>query len=232
MKKSIYILLVILAFNFQTVLSQSQMMIDANTVIKDKEGNKVELMKFMSLMQSGEWMVDEKKDKNGNDFLQLRKATKDEKVAMNEMVHNQDGSNELIGTKAPTYTMKDLNGNSITSENTKGKIVVLNFWFAKCKPCIMEIPELNEVYKKYKNNKNVVFASITFDSKDTVNTFLKKHPLQYPVVPNNMAIIGDFGVNSYPTNIIIDKEGNYSNIITGGFPEIGKTIENSIDKAL
>jgi len=86
--------------------------------------------------------------------------------------------------------------------------------------------------KSIKNNKNVVFASITFDSEDVVSTFLKKYPLKYPVVANSMGIIIDFGINSYPTNIIIDKEGNYANIISGGFPEIGKAIENSIEKVL
>jgi len=56
-----------------------------------------------------------------------------------------------------------------------------NFWFIACKPCIAEIPELNEIHDKYKNNKDVVFASITFDKKDKVEKFLKNTPIKYAV---------------------------------------------------
>lgn len=38
-----------------------------------------------------------------------------------------------------------------------GKIVVMNFWYSKCLPCIKEIPELNKIVAEYKDNKNIVF---------------------------------------------------------------------------
>ena len=149
-----------------------------------------------------------------------------------QMSSDFEASSELIGTKVPDFKITDAKGNTITSENTKGKIVVLNFWFTTCKPCIMEIPELNTVYEKYKNNKDVVFASVTFNTQEEVDTFLIKYPLKYPVFSNSETVISNFKVNSYPTNIIIDKQGQYSDVINGGFPEIGNHIEQAIEKAL
>lgn len=209
-----------------------QIMINENTIIKDEKGKKVDMMTFMNLMNSGEWMVDPKKDNNGNDYMQLRKATESEKVMIKQMSMEEEATSKLVGTKAPSFKMTDTEGNLITSENTKGKVVVLNFWFTTCKPCIMEIPELNSVYEKYKSNKNVVFASITFNKKEAVKSFLLKHPLKYPVVSNSKNTINTFGISGYPTNIVIDKKGNYSDITNGGFPEIGKHIEKTIEKAL
>ncbi len=143
-----------------------------------------------------------------------------------------NSNSDLIGKRAPDFRMKDINGNLISSKNTKGKIVVFNFWFAACKPCIKEIPELNEVYEKYKADTNVVFASITFDKLDRVNTFLKKHPIQYPVVADAKDICDVFKTTGYPTNIVIDKRGNYFEYITGGFSQIGHQISSSIQNAL
>lgn len=128
--------------------------------------------------------------------------------------------------------MKDSKGNHISSENTKGKVVVLNFWLAACKPCIAEIPELNEVYEKYKNDTNVVFVSITFEKQEKVETFLTKHPIKYPVVSDSKEMCELFKISGYPTNIVIDKNGNYYDYISGGFTQIGHQISNSIQNAL
>ncbi|PCH98896.1 MAG: hypothetical protein COB85_00930, partial [Bacteroidetes bacterium] len=138
-----------------------------------------------------------------------------------------NNNSDLIGKRVPDFSMKDINGNLISSNDTKGKVVVLNFWFAACKPCIKEIPELNEVYEKYKADTNVVFASITFDKLDRVTTFLKKYPIQYPVVADAKDICNVFKTTGYPTNIVIDKKGNYFEYITGGFSQIGHQISSS-----
>ena len=209
--------------------TEDSITIDQNTLIKDESGNKVEIFKLIELMDSGEWSMDPVKDKDGKLlYMQLRKATEEEKKEMEV----RPNSSEIIGKRAPDFKMTDINGNEISSETTKGKVVVLNFWFVSCKPCIAEIPELNEVYKTYKNNSDVVFASITFDKKEKVDVFLEKYPLQYPVVSDAKEICTLFNTSGYPTNLVIDKNGNFYDYISGGFPQIGHQISNSIQNAL
>ena len=233
MKRSLIISLIMLLFlnhnGYSQDPSEDSITIDQNTLIKDESGNKVEIFKLIELMDSGEWSMDPVKDKDGKLlYMQMRKATEEEKKEMEV----RPNSSEIIGKRAPDFKMTDLNGNEISSETTKGKVVVLNFWFVSCKPCIAEIPELNEVYKTYKNNSDVVFASITFDKKEKVDVFLKKHPLQYPVVSDAKEICTLFNTSGYPTNLVIDKNGNFYDYISGGFPEIGHQISNSIQSAL
>ena len=233
MTRSLIISLIMLLFlnhnGYSQDPSEDSITIDQNTLIKDESGNKVEIFKLIELMDSGEWSMDPVKDKDGKLlYMQMRKATEEEKKEMEV----RPNSSEIIGKRAPDFKMTDLNGNEISSETTKGKVVVLNFWFVSCKPCIAEIPELNEVYKTYKNNSDVVFASITFDKKEKVDVFLKKHPLQYPVVSDAKEICTLFNTSGYPTNLVIDKNGNFYDYISGGFPEIGHQISNSIQSAL
>jgi len=237
MKRTIFVLLTFLLISFQYGYSQEipedAIMIDENTIIKDTKGNKVDMPKFMELMNSGEWTMDPVKDDKGNLlYIQLRKATEEEKKMMASGMPMDGNNSDLLGEKSPDFSMVDINGNHISTENTKGKVVVLNFWFTSCKPCMAEIPELNEVYNKYKNDANVVFASITFDKKEKVDAFLKKYPIKYPVISDAKNICDLFKVSGYPTNIVIDKKGNYFDHISGGFPKIGHQISNSIQKAL
>lgn len=236
MKRTLFFILTALLISFQYGYSQEipegAVMIDENTVIKDESGNKVEMFKLMELMNSGEWTMDPVNDEEGNLlYMQLRKATEEEKKMMLEMT-TSGNSSDLIGKSVPSFVMKDSNGNLISAENSKGKVVVLNFWFAACKPCIAEIPELNEVYEKYKNDTNVVFASITFEKQEKVDVFLTKHPIKYPLVSDKKEICDLFKISGYPTNIVIDKNGNYYDHISGGFPQIGHQISNSIQNAL
>ena len=210
-----------------------ELIINESTVIKDIKGEEIDLFKFMDLMNSGEWMADPVMDSDGKtNYIQLRKATEEEKKMMMEGIASTASADALIGQKAPEFELNDIEGNRIRPEAMKGKVVVLNFWFAACKPCIAEIPDLNEVYDTYKDHPDVIFAAITFDDKDTVHSFLKEHPLKYPVVANAMNLNKTFKVASYPTNIVIDRQGNYIDRSIGGFPNIGNHITKTIQTAL
>ncbi|MGK0324190.1 MAG: thiol-disulfide isomerase/thioredoxin, partial [Psychroserpens sp.] len=63
--------------------------------------------------------------------------------------------------------LEDIEGNSHTLESLKGKVVVINFWFINCKPCVAEIPDLNKLKAKF-NNKDAVFVAIALDSKPSL----------------------------------------------------------------
>lgn len=109
------------------------------------------------------------------------------------------------GTVLKELNFKDIDGNSFTLDSLKGKVLVLNFWFTTCRPCVEEIPDLNRIQEKFKD-KDVEFFAITFDSKKKLEDFAKKKLFNFTVVPNSMNVIRQFYVNSYPTTIIIDKD--------------------------
>lgn len=230
--KKLYILFVIILFAIQFTDAQRKLRINETTIIKNEKGELINFKQFSEKVKSGEFTIQQKKDDKGNDFIQLIKSSPEQKRQMLAMMQNRLGKSDYVGKKAPDFSFTDIDGNLINSETTKGKVVVMNFWFAACKPCINEIPELNEIYEKYKNNKDVVFASVTFERKKKIEKFEERYPISYPVVGEAKSELYKFNVSSYPTNLIIDKNGKYSYYISGGFDGIGKQIENAIEETL
>ena len=88
------------------------------------------------------------------------------------------------------------------------------------------------VYDKYKDNPDVVFASITFENTKKAKSFIKEHSLKYPVVANAKKTCDLFKIKGFPTNIIINKKGKYSDYLIGGNPHIGQQLSKSIKIAL
>lgn len=176
------------------------------TLYKDEKGKIISYYEFKAATHSGKFIGGGKKDKEtGVFFMQLRKPNERDKQ---RKIHDE-WRKKVIGTPAPKFEIIDMEGNIISSENTKDKVVFLNFWFTTCAPCIREIPELNKIYQKYKDNSEVVFASVCRDNQERVTPFLKKHPIHMPISTVSKSNIDIFNVDGFPTNVIIDKKGNY-----------------------
>lgn len=233
MKKNILLLLVCI-FSFSSkILAQEppqSIQINSQTIIKNPEGNKVALQDFMALMDSKEWTIEPRVDDTGSQYIQLIKLSKEEQQNMVAMQSQEEKS--FNGITVPYFNMIDRDGNVIKTDNTKGKVVVFNFWFASCPPCIAEIPELNEVYEKYKNNEDIVFAAITFEKEDKIAKFQKRFHLKYPIVAQQGAFSQEISRGAYPTNVIIKRDGTVQEYISGGMRGIGAQIEAAIDAAL
>jgi thiol-disulfide isomerase/thioredoxin len=85
-------------------------------------------------------------------------------------------------------------------------VIVMNFWFINCKPCVAEIPDLNEIVDAF-SGKKVKFLAITFDPKDKVKEFLKDIQFQYEIAYSARDIIQNYEVESFPTHVIIKQDG-------------------------
>ena len=169
-----------------------------------------------------------------NDFFEIKEEYK--KVKMEDLQKELGAIPPPVSDKlkpeeaAPVFVKNDLNEKLVNLSEFEGSVVVINFWFTGCKPCVMEIPELNKVVNIYKN-KNVKFVAITFDANDVVAKFLKKHPFEYQIIPAAHDIIQSYGVSVFPTHVIIGKDGNIARSIIGGM-NIMEELSNTIDELL
>ena len=99
----------------------------------------------------------------------------------------------------------------------KGKVVFLNFWATWCKPCEEEMPSMQRLYERYKNQGLVVLA-ISADTGGAVQVapYLKKHNLTFPVGLDPKASVASlYGVWAVPSTFIIDKRGNRAYFANG-----------------
>ena len=109
----------------------------------------------------------------------------------------------------PRFQATTLDGRQVDSRALKGKVVVLNFWFIACKPCIMEMPELNELVETFSKDTNVVFLAPALDGPAALKPFLLEKEFRYQVIPAARTLAKEtFLVNSYPTHLVADKKGN------------------------
>ena len=202
----------------------------------DEQFQKINPADFMKIMMSSEYIpepyLDEKKMVKA--FV-LRKATPEEKAMMAKMQQGGMGmeqeKNELIGTKATDFNLKDLKGKTHLLSELKGKVVVLNFWFVECKPCIMEMPELNELVEEFKE-KNIVFLAIALNDKNQLKKFLKTTDFNYKVVANGQTSADSYGVKGFPTNVIIDQNGIIHYVSTGIGPNNKENLQKAINELL
>jgi peroxiredoxin len=185
-----------------------QVRFSSNIDMFDAEGNKIKDDQINNLMTSGHFMPIIFANKaHKPKAIVFRKATDEEKQQMKAILEGQDPNQDFVpGLMAEDFTTEDINGNTIKLSDLKGKIVVINFWFSHCQPCVAEMPELNKLVEKYKS-KDIVFISITFDDKEKVEKFLSNTKFNYTPIVGAMTIIQKYNVNSFPSNLIIDKKG-------------------------
>lgn len=93
---------------------------------------------------------------------------------------------------------------------------MLNLWGTFCKPCILEMPELNSVKQSYAE-KEVVFVSMSPEDKPIIKKFLKKHEFDFIILPGSARYMMNFG-NSLPQTILIDKAGIVRVVHNGTMP--------------
>jgi len=132
-----------------------------------------------------------------------------------------------------SFTSKLDTGAKITSADLKGKVYVVNFWYAGCAPCNAEAPRLNSVYKKY--GDTVGFLGVnTYDQAATAQTFEQAHDVKYPsAIDTNTAAI-QYAFSSYvppsavPTTLVLDKQGRVAARVTGEL-DAASILETLID---
>ncbi len=110
----------------------------------------------------------------------------------------------------------DLNGNKLSLNDTKGKVVFINFWATWCGPCIAEMPTIQTLYNKFKNRTDVVFAIIEVEgNKKKTESFIAKRKLDLPIYFAEGTIPHDLFDGILPSTVILDKQGNIAHRTLG-----------------
>lgn len=103
---------------------------------------------------------------------------------------------------------------SVTSfSDYKGKLLVINFWYINCGPCIAEMPYLNDLVNQYQN-ENVNFLALSFDTSQDIKSFLEKTEFKYEHGSISRSLMYDFTPVA-PGHFIVDSEGIIRDIIVG-----------------
>ena len=106
------------------------------------------------------------------------------------------------------FKLKDLNGKMVGLSDYRGKIVFLNFWTTWCPTCRVEMPSMEKLHQKFKNQD---FAMVTInlqESASQVKRFFKEYKLTFTALLDSDGEVGiRFRINAIPTTYILDKDG-------------------------
>ena len=106
-----------------------------------------------------------------------------------------------------------IDGSVKSFSDYKGKLLVINFWYINCGPCIIEMPYLNDLVNKYQN-EDVQFLALSFDTVLDIKSFLQKTEFIYEHGSISRSLMYDFTPVS-PGHFIVDKDGIIRDIIIG-----------------
>lgn len=136
------------------------------------------------------------------------------KATINQIGFDASKNFGMEGKAFPKFSFKDLNGNLVSNETMKGKIIVIKCWYIHCTPCIREFPQVNKLAEDYKDRQDILFVSLAEDSQEQLKTFLARKPLSYSVIPNMKEYMNEaLQLNSFPTHFILNKEGMIAKVL-------------------
>ena len=111
-------------------------------------------------------------------------------------------------TIAPNWELLSLTDEKVSLKSLKGQLVLIDFFFKACFPCIQALPGLQALSEKYKNNGLRVIGIDPIDKKDDdIKAFLSKRGITYTVLLGGKDVSEYYQVSLYPTIYLIDKEG-------------------------
>ena len=112
-------------------------------------------------------------------------------------------------TRAPDFSLRDLQGKTVSLADLKGKVVLFNFWATWCQNCRKEGSSFNTLFNRYRSQDFILYRVNTKEGRETVQKYVEKESVQVPVLLDEKGKVGRlFGVWANPTTYLIDRGGN------------------------
>jgi len=139
------------------------------------------------------------------------------------------GNAQSPAQPAPAFTVTDISGTPVTSDQYQGTVLLLAFWAPWCIPCREEMPALDLLYRKYKNKGFAIIGICEDAAEPAVAAFLKKTPLSFPLAIDPRGSVAEaYRLTNLPTAYLIGRDGMIKHRYRGFDKKFVQTYENDI----
>lgn len=121
---------------------------------------------------------------------------------------NKESTADKRPLQTPSFSYAGADGKAVSTAELKGKVVFINFWATWCPPCRAEMPTLDALYRKLKDDNRFVFLFMNEDdNQQKANDYLQSNGYIFPLVVPAGPIPSELYSGTLPTTLVLDKEG-------------------------
>ena len=131
-----------------------------------------------------------------------------------------------VGSRAPDFSLKSLDGVMVKSRSYEGNIVILNFWATWCQPCRKEIPILKQLTER--SEAKVVGIALDQEGLKAVKPFVEQNGINYTVLLGDEDVFRRFNGFAIPYTLVLDPKGEIVKIYRG--PTTKESLEQDLEK--
>jgi peroxiredoxin len=122
------------------------------------------------------------------------------------------------GGRAPSFKVRNLQGEAISLEDLRGRVVFLNFWTTDCPPCAAEMPDLERVAKTFAGRKfDMMAVSLDLNSDDVARFYRERNLTMPAYIDPHKRVAVKYNVRATPESFIIDPNGNVAKYYVGPY---------------
>lgn len=144
-----------------------------------------------------------------------------------EKTEQEQGYDLEVGKEAINFTLENLDGEEVSLEDYRGKIVLLNFWATWCGFCDKEMPDLQKLQDE--NEDLVVLAIDVMEDRKTVENYIEEGGYDFEVLLDVKGeVAAEYFISAFPTSYFVDKEGVFLGGIQGmlQYPQMVQILES------
>jgi thiol-disulfide isomerase/thioredoxin len=141
---------------------------------------------------------------------------------------------KVVGHPAAEWEAADLKGKSHTLKEYRGKVVIMDFWYRGCGWCMRAMPQVKQLAAEFKGQPVVVLGMNTDRDEADAKFVVDKMKLDYQTLKIEQNLPEKYGVQGFPTLIIIDQQGKVHDMHVGYSPtlqrEVGEIVRQLLAK--
>lgn len=163
----------------------------------------------------------------------LEEKVKDHERMVKYYLEDAERRAKVMGRPAAEFETTDMDGKKVKLSDLNGQVVVLDFWYRGCGWCIKAMPQINQLAADFAGKPVAIFGMNTDRDEKDAKLVIQTLALRYPTLKAE-GLPEKFGVQGFPTLIVIDQQGKVADIHVGYsttlHEDLGRQIRNLLEK--